>query len=600
MSSFKRIISFICTFAITISLMAVPALAAETEYKSVSNVWTWASNYSWGLGAQLLGLASDSVCTVSDDEHHHAASYERDLDNGYYICICQHCGESFQAYEKDLTAAYSTYASTLDSTTAYSGVRVDGVSCTTLKSTTNLNYYPGVGFHTLVNKDSNRTHQLLESLGINERVLIYGCAKNSPQHLVGLYFSSSGRLCQGAFKNPLGQANALVIGVYELSSLEVLESCESNVYYSKSYAEAQADFLTGEYYAFDWSVRSMTSRYPYLFSANVFVKLSTSIAWKSSSELKDLSLPYDKSFPYLNTSCGWYYPDSSSVTFGSSHVVYQPSGTDLSSRPISVKGNYGIVGDDGTVVNVYNTVPYDEETRIFTEPQTGTQYQTTGWTYDYNDRAYLLTLESGTMTVNDTDVALVGIAYGDEEMAIVYVDASGNVLAIDTYAYLVETTSSDDGDGGETDDDKPLFCLHSYVDEVTKEATCTTSGEMVSTCSKCGKVRTTAIFPIGHTYSVKSSVPTSYDDAGNVAVEGYTIYKCDNCDNEYKSTDNSGPDMDKDGFLSWLWKLITKPIERVVDGLLGLFDFIFPADGQSSLDFYTEPSTFSGVSVWES
>lgn len=45
----------------------------------------------------------------------------------------------------------------------------------------------------------------------------------------------------------------------------------------------------------------------------------------------------------------------------------------------------------------------------------------------------------------------------------------------------------------------------------------------------------------GHTWEVKQTTQTSYDENGNVLTQGFTIYRCSVCGEEYKDTDGTGP-----------------------------------------------------------
>lgn len=81
----KKIISAFCCIAIFISLL--PVSASAVDYTSTSDIWTWLSNYTWGLGTQLLGLAADSVCAESADSHHHdtlacVGNLKKDMQEG--------------------------------------------------------------------------------------------------------------------------------------------------------------------------------------------------------------------------------------------------------------------------------------------------------------------------------------------------------------------------------------------------------------------------------------------------------------------------------------------------------------------------------------
>ena len=64
---------------------------------------------------------------------------------------------------------------------------------------------------------------------------------------------------------------------------------------------------------------------------------------------------------------------------------------------------------------------------------------------------------------------------------------------------------------------------------VTTRATCTASGVMTYTCSVCHDTKTEVIPATGHDYKDEVVAPTCHD-------EGYTLHKCNNCNESYKDT----------------------------------------------------------------
>lgn len=178
--------------------------------------------------------------------------------------------------------------------------------------------------------------------------------------------------------------------------------------------------------------------------------------------------------------------------------------------------------DDDTTVNLYSINLYDEETMVFTEPVSGQQYQSTGWTYDYNDRSYDITLESGTFTLNDTDITEVIVAYMDDYAAITYLDASGNAVHTVKYAYVAVSQSE--------------CALNGHVNtvETLSEPTCIKPGERKYTCSVCGNEEIETIPELGHIW--KYSVLREPEN-GNV---GLGIYECQTCGTNYTEEISAG------------------------------------------------------------
>lgn len=92
---------------------------------------------------------------------------------------------------------------------------------------------------------------------------------------------------------------------------------------------------------------------------------------------------------------------------------------------------------------------------------------------------------------------------------------------------------------GETVD--PEKCEHEWEETDRTEPTCILAGSAEYVCSKCEKTKTETLPKLGHTWEVKQSVQTSYDETGNIQTQGFTIYRCSVCGEEYKDTDGTGP-----------------------------------------------------------
>lgn len=121
-------------------------------------------------------------------------------------------------------------------------------------------------------------------------------------------------------------------------------------------------------------------------------------------------------------------------------------------------------------------------------------------------------------------------------------------------------------------------CSHTWEETFRIDATCTGVGSVTYTCSKCASTKTENSAKLNHTWEVKQSVQTTYDESGNVQTEGFTIYRCSVCGEEYKDTDGSGPPMNNgsdssDGDGNWFTRLLGKIGEffgSTIGGLLGL------------------------------
>lgn len=223
----------------------------------------------------------------------------------------------------------------------------------------------------------------------------------------------------------------------------------------------------------------------------------------------------------------------------------------INTRPTSITGgNYGIVGDNGQIVKVEdNSTIVNETNNTYYNPATGTTSPIIDWSYDYSDRSYTVTTESG-----DT----VTITYGDENITIQEGDTVYNVY------YLV--------DGGSSEETPS--CDHNWAETSRTEPTCTRPGSVASTCSKCQETKTEAVPALGHDWQVKQTVTTEYDDTGQLVQEGYTIFECSRCHEQYKSADGTIPpggsttDPGEDG--ETLWDKLGKLLGTAVKGILDL------------------------------
>lgn len=127
----------------------------------------------------------------------------------------------------------------------------------------------------------------------------------------------------------------------------------------------------------------------------------------------------------------------------------------------------------------------------------------------------------------------------------------------------------------------PETCKHEWKETDRTPATCSAPGSVESTCSKCQKTKTESLPKLGHTWEVKQSVQTSYDENGNIVTQGFTIYRCSVCGEEYKDIDGSGPPSgstttpgdggeEEEGFLSWLLRKIGELLGAIGGGIIEL------------------------------
>ena len=147
------------------------------------------------------------------------------------------------------------------------------------------------------------------------------------------------------------------------------------------------------------------------------------------------------------------------------------------------------------------------------------------------------------------------------------------------------------------DDVDPDTCKHQWEETKRTDATCTLPGSVTSTCTKCEKTKTETLPKAGHTWEVKQTTQTSYDENGNVLTQGFTIYRCSVCGEEYKDTDGTGPPAspstpsdpddpgEEDGWLAKLLQKLGDFLGSTVGALLKLLGSILDGilDGLISL-----------------
>lgn len=94
---------------VALSVLAVPSFA--TDYQSTYNFWNWAYDNSWFLGKAIIGFSAGNVCQVSEDGLHHATTHSGgggSVDGQrVYKCVCDLCGQEFQAVATDLEQTYN-------------------------------------------------------------------------------------------------------------------------------------------------------------------------------------------------------------------------------------------------------------------------------------------------------------------------------------------------------------------------------------------------------------------------------------------------------------------------------------------------------------
>lgn len=230
----------------------------------------------------------------------------------------------------------------------------------------------------------------------------------------------------------------------------------------------------------------------------------------------------------------------------------------INSRPTSITGDYGIIGDNGQIIKVEGDKIVNETNNNYYNPVTGETHTLSDWSYNYEDRSYIVTTESG-----DT----VTITYGDENVTIKEGDTIYNIY------YLVDGSGSENPDPGPG----PEVCDHTWTETSRTEPTCTTAGKVTSTCSKCNQTKTETIPAIGHSWVVDRTVQTTYDEEGNLLQQGYTIYSCSVCGEQYKDMEGTGPPGPEEE--KSIWEKLGDLIGSGFGGIIEIIEATLPYHG---------------------
>lgn len=490
---------------ILLSLTIVPCYAVTDEYTSTGTFWSSLKEKWWlGFGSKfLIGHLADSACSESPDSRHHGSlkTYAQNSD-GSYTAICNYCSADFPVYDADLSAAYDNYVETLPA----QGYMSSG----------GFIWYPTV---------SDISHLWPD-------------------------------LINNAFdKDTLDSSSRS----FSISLRTERLNGQQQFYYSVPF--------NGTYKLHD----SLVLGYRYLSDDGIVSGVmpprgDTKSVYKSSGQtVADQAVypGYNPYFPSKDSLVVYSYTLSSFEVIPETAILADTY--NINTRPTSITGgNYGIVGDNGQITKVENNSTIINETNnTFYNPATGTTVPIVNWSYDYSDRSYKVTLESG-------DTAT--ITYGDENITISQITTTEGDTITNNYTiyYLV------DGSGSVTPP-----CDHAWTETNTTPATCTVPGSKLSTCSKCQQTKKDPLPALGHDWQVKQTVTTEYDDTGQLVQQGYTIFECSRCHEQYKSPDGTippgggsgtdpGGEEEDEGFLSWLLGKLGELLGTIGDGILNL------------------------------
>lgn len=491
----KKIVSVFVSLSIALSLAfsSFPAAAAGEDYSSTIVGWWDQLLYGIvnGSGNNSIiqtgagWISSGSVCPSSDDGHHHASSLPKgtmgyDADGGYYTYArCTACGDQFKYYSSDLKAQQTSAGAGRD----FDSVSSEGSFIVQMKHDY-LEYYAS---------QRNGLYYCSHKSGSNLSYLPSSSVSLSNDHLSFIGFPPSGSSSFGFYRAHFHFTfNVSVDGFYsylpdlKISSFSAISSSDN----------VSSLPLVDESWFSDTSVRysegSIISRegvfYPSTFinsSDYYFKHLSFSV---NAPRLKVVPLS-----GLVNIHTDPNYGDNTRA--GASSGYYGSTTSSLTDNSVKI---------------------VDESSNTIYNPVTGDTTNITSWNYDYSDRSYNVVTESGdtvTVTYGDTNVT---IKEGDTIYNIYYIFPSSGVGGEDTHVHSWELTEE-------------------------KYTYCTLPGEAIYTCSTCGETKTESLKVLGHTWKVLREVHTQYDDSGELTQEGYILYECERCGEQYKAESGGVP-----------------------------------------------------------
>lgn len=508
-----RFLSVIVAVAL-LAVLCVPVFAtSNSSYEQRVGWWEWVSHFP--VVKEIFGYASGSVCPKSDDGYHHSSSYEVDEKNGWFISICSSCGQRFKAYESDLKQSYDNQVAELPATGITSAGQL--IWQPTVKDIVFPFTFRGL---------------LSESASVN--VLPWSHVSGASESSLSANSSGTG------FDMRVQNCSSIVFA--ELSI--------------KFNAPVSGSYFCGPY-SFSYSVVSRPNGE--IVSDTKFVDENLSPLYVSFGNA--ISFNFGRTFQSAQCSSGVasfnfpiyrVVPDSALDTSAGGQYS-------VTTRPTAITGgNYGIVGDDGEITTITNNNQIINETNnTYYNPATGETKPILDWSYNYTDRSYKVTLESG-----DTYT----ITYGDENIVIKEGDVTYNIY------YMVDGTGSGDPDPSPS----VSVCPHVWTETSRTEPGCTSPGSASFSCEKCGEAKTDKLPATGHTWQVLRTVQTAYDEEGNLIQQGYTIYQCAVCSEQYKDDQGTGPPGggDKDDDKETIWDKIANFFGSIVDGIAGIFEAI--------------------------
>lgn len=368
----KRCVS-LSLAVLLLAMLTAPALAAGGDQPVTSTGTFWshfvASNPHNPYCNAVIGFLDPSVCTVSDDGRHHGKIVGKGLEPGAWWAKCDLCSQRFRVYDDDMQKAYEGHVGDMQNQYGTTNINSEGLSSF---------YITGWTY------DGNDPNPCEIKVSLPE----YPYFSASLLHNVTTVSIKS-----GPFTIPFSGSYEFVVPspVVSPGSLQ-LNGIRWSLRYSSNNSRVQ-------------DLMSLT------YGGSSSVDLVPGISYFLS-----VSIPLYCDAPGATLTCSIDRPFIRFQAF--------PSESDIVSTDTRVgtfSGNFGYYGDNGQMVLAENISIVNETNNTFHNPVTGDTAPVSSWTYDYGDRSYDITLDTG-----DT----VTVTYGDENVTIVQGGNTYNVYYI--------------------------------------------------------------------------------------------------------------------------------------------------------------------------
>lgn len=428
----KRIIAVICV--VVTLFLTVPS--AHADYVNTS-VGFWDNCLHRvvrglsvvggdGLASAVLGQVSGSVCATSSDGYHHAGSLQGCTtgtdDQGLYAnATCQYCNKSFKVYSADLKTSYEKKTAELPSNGYSSDNSLlwypswDDLFCDYRGSLDDGSFIDMIKVSNVNSSTSVRVR--LDGTPVVDHRFTY--CKGGDNRSISVFYHGSGSAAFNYATAGGFSFHAPIAGTYFL--------LESPAYvYHYSLADGSGIGRLGGHYS------AVVSGSHFVVDDKV-----TFSGPRESANVSVGSLEGTMYFPVFRV-----VEDPLSGDSAPSYTTIYNSTT----RMGNIGGYYGTVNNDNSVTQYTTQYIVNEGDKTYTNPVTGQTQPILGWSYNYDDRSYTLTLEGGDTT---------NVTYGDEKVSIneTHIDGNGNTV---TNKYEVNyITNNGTGSGGGDADPSP-------------------------------------------------------------------------------------------------------------------------------------------------